>query len=64
MSLNDSICCCSVVTCLIELDASRFDSFILKVKDGEDSATAIENAYGRKLDELQNNWLQWVQKQK
>jgi hypothetical protein len=56
--------CYAMVSCLIKVDPVRFDKMILYIRGGDDSTTAIEKAYGRKIAELQNLWGQWALVQK
>src|SRR5579862_1185771 len=63
LTKSDTITGFSVVSYLIALDVGRFDKFIQNINDGDDSVTAIEKAYGRKIAELQANWIQWTQTQ-
>lgn len=56
--------CYGMVSFLVKFDPQRFDKFILKIKEGEESGPAIEKVYGRKLKEIQTVWVQWIQTQK
>ncbi|HLX62947.1 MAG TPA: hypothetical protein VKX17_16870 [Planctomycetota bacterium] len=60
----DSMASFSIVWYLVALDPMRFDKFIQNIADGENSVSAIEKAYGRKVAELQSNWIQWTQTQR
>jgi hypothetical protein len=62
-SQTESLQCMSAVRCLIELDPTRLDYLMQNIKNGDDSTTAIEKAYGRKLAELEAYWQWWVLRQ-
>ncbi|MGD0091171.1 MAG: hypothetical protein ABSE73_14740 [Planctomycetota bacterium] len=49
----------SIVSFLMS-DAPRFALFTLEVRNGSDCATALEKSYGRKLEDLQSMWANWV----
>ena len=64
LSALEYLHCFGMVSFLIKLDPQRFDKFILKIKEGEESGPAIEKVYGRKLKDIQLVWVQWIQTQK
>jgi hypothetical protein len=50
----------SVVSYLLKTDGPRFAKMVQAVRDGQESAPAIEAAYGKKLAALQADWKAWV----
>lgn len=49
----------SIVSFLMA-DPPRFAQLVLEFKSGADSATALERSYGRKLEDLQTMWGNWL----
>src|SRR5579862_426459 len=64
MKALDYLSCYSVVSCLIKSDARLFDKMVQFIREGDDSATAIEKAYGLKIADMQNKWAAWAATQK
>jgi hypothetical protein len=59
LKAKEYLTCYSIVMFLMKLDGQKFSVMCLKIKDGADSKTAIEKAYGRSIKDLQTQWGQW-----
>jgi hypothetical protein len=55
----DYLCCYSIVSFLMN-DPPRFARFIVELRAGADTLTALEKAYNRKVDDLQSMWANWT----
>jgi hypothetical protein len=56
----DYLECYSIVSYLLKTDPVRFAKVVQLVRDGQESAPAIEAAYGKRISELQADWKAWV----
>jgi len=56
--------CYSMVSFLVKADPKAFAKMVAMIRDGEPSITAVEKAYGRKIDDLQAAWGSWCLAQK
>jgi hypothetical protein len=52
------------VSYLIKTDPVKFDKFVLNIADGDDTAVAMEKAYGKKIKDMQADWMKWIFTQK
>ncbi|MBE7463958.1 MAG: hypothetical protein HS116_10800 [Planctomycetes bacterium] len=60
MGSLDYLTCYSMVSYLYKSDNQRFIKLVDAIRAGRDSQAAVEEAYGRKLAEIQAMWGQWA----
>ena len=55
--------CYSVVGYLAS-EPARFNTLLVNLRGGMDSRSALEHAYGRKIEDLQKTWARWAVRQR
>ena len=53
---------CAMVAYLLESDPQKFLDFADEIKLGRKSEQALEAAYGKSVEELEEKWLQWLKR--
>ncbi|MCZ7645558.1 MAG: hypothetical protein M5U26_09780 [Planctomycetota bacterium] len=64
MSSLDYLTCYSMVSYLYKASPAMFLKLVDNIRNGMDSKTAVEKAYGRPLKDIQQMWGQWALQQR